>query len=217
MATKKDFRFEWKNQIRRAQGPSAGAKQFASYIVDEFIRAGKTTCWPGNKILMAGLGVSERSIQRYIAELVETGWIRVGKKPGVHRVIGLRIPPTYKGDVKRDTEGDIEWHQTASEMSPKDANTVAPYKKHEEKHGKRIAPSLKIPSQNVLETEHLNIAEWQTWLNENTDHSWADVMAHLFKNGVYTLPSRFPPTSDNAENALAFFDAMIPMSNSDDA
>lgn len=74
MSNKKDFRFEWKNRVRRAQGLPRGAKHFASHLVDEYIFAGKQTCWPGNALIAEDLCMNIRTVQRNLKPEL-TAWI----------------------------------------------------------------------------------------------------------------------------------------------
>ena len=121
----KDVRFKWKDELRQTCDVPRAAREFGCYMVDRRIYKTGGTCTERNAGLAAGMGVSARSVQRYVRVLVERGWIVVDRVTDSKRSIRLRYPWQENEVPKHDSFGTV----AATKLSADCDKLVTPYKK----------------------------------------------------------------------------------------
>lgn len=181
-------RFEWKKAINRSHEPSRGAKQLASFLCDEFVNRNTGRCWPGNRTLAEGLGVNTRTIQRYLAELVERRWVRLVKVKGRRRTIQIQFPAADEGD----NEDDNGSRANRTNLSPENDMVVVHHKNQGKKQIRPGREPLRMGSVLVQDNEATSICSWLTWIESKTSANPAEVLGRFKRKEGYDLPGRYP-------------------------
>lgn len=202
----KELRFAWKNKVRRAHNLSRGAKQFASYLVDEYLYTDTSECFASNETLAEALSVSIRTVQRYIEELKLGGWIDLSKRRRVRRI----IRPSYRCLAQHDREHD---NPVAANMTPMSSNhdmNVAPNKKQPKKQNTASEFGSGFVGIPILKNEAIWLDNWKHWVESRTEFAWETVLPKLWNGTAYDFPTRHPPGDEFAEKrACAFFEFMM--------
>jgi hypothetical protein len=205
------LRFDWKKRVNRSQNVSRGAKCLASFLCDEYVGRDSGRCWPANATIALAMGVSKRTVQRYLSELNSDGWISYVAVRNRRRTIQITMPDHIKGDNKGD-------RATASNMtvSPLQRDTaVIPYKNQVNNQVKTGQPDERIPAFPISEDEGNLIEGWKGWVKEHTHHDPASVFKMLRSNGSFWLPSRYPKDGEVAKAMyVSFFNAVMLQRNS---
>lgn len=204
--TRKDPRFRWKAQVRRDHNLSRGARQFAGFVVDEYVYAGKTKFFAGNEVLAEGMGVQKRSIQRYVRELIEAGWLSRVRERGRRRTLELTSPRQLEGDSKSDSAHAI--NVTAQTREGDRVGTRI--KKHDMNQESCPPQCTVVRTITIMSRETLLLENWNAWVIDRENLDWAKLLAALWNGQGYQFPSRHPPEEDSrAKATIEYFRARL--------
>jgi biotin operon repressor len=202
----KELRFAWKNKVRHAHNLSRGARQFAAYMVDEYLYTDTSECFASNETLADALGVSVRTIQRYIEELKLGGWIDLSKRRRLRRI----IRPSYRCLAQHDKEHDSPVAASMPPMSSEHDMNVAPYMNQQKKQNTGAGFGSQVVGISILKTEEVWLENWKHWIECHTKLAWASLLPRLWNGTAYDFPMRHPPDDAVAEKqARDFFEFMM--------
>lgn len=195
-------RFEWKKSVNRSQDLKRGSKQLASFICDEYVNKETGCCWPSNQTLAVGLGVTRRSIQRYLSDLTDGGWLTFPKVRGRRRMIQICFPPY----VLCDSEDDNQQSPSVTQGSPKRDTVVVRYNNQLENQRKTTNAVPGYATVTVTEGERSSLFSWTNWIDANLETNSVDALKRVKTPGGYQLPCRFPDGSGKKdEQYRAYF------------
>lgn len=199
-------RFDWKKRVNRSQNLSRGAKCLGSFLCDEYVGRNTGRCWPSNQTIGQALGVTKRTVQRYLAELAGDGWIVFPLVPRRRRTIQLSFPACNKGDIK----GDKELGKWATQLTNNRDTDVIPHKNQVNNQSKGVPNNAVFQTVQVLESETSIVEGWKFWITKHTDHHAQELFELLRKNGAYLLPRRYPEsTSEATQSYVEYFENVM--------
>ncbi|SDX08622.1 helix-turn-helix domain-containing protein [Litoreibacter albidus] len=202
-------RFDWKKDLNRSFELSRSAKQCGNVLCDQFVGRETGQCWPSNKTLAKAMRVGVRSIQRYIKELIEQGWLQEVNIPRRRRTLQIASPKQAKHDSEGDTEGDSH----RSRMSSEGDSTVAPYIEPSKNQVELANSNAALSWHPVGESEPSIIAQWKAYLT-SAGYEDVDAVLLLVKIGdAYRLPCRYPKSSEQDQIGYKLFFARVLASN----
>jgi hypothetical protein len=198
-------RFDWKAEVFKSKTVSRGAKNLAVVLCDTYAGRNTGKCWPGNRKLAENLCVVERTIQRYLAELLDAGWLLLVKIPRRRRGMQLAFPHDIKG-FKHD---NVSFSNT-TQLTPKHDRAVAPYTIEPRKNQKDIKSDI-FQRRRIMvsETEKFSLNAWQKWLSQNTDYSVVEIFKLLRKGDAYCFPCRFPESSEERKEDYKYYFSLV--------
>lgn len=182
------LRFEWKKRVNGDPNVSRGAKQFASFICDEFVERGTGQFHHRNDTMAALFGMHVRSIQRHLAELQASEWLAKKKVRGWRRTFQL----AFRDDGIVSAEHDKPHSANAPIVSPEHDNSVTRYSNqvNNQRRSSSRSPSLSYVTVHERETNILDA--WRLWLEANTDFDVDSVLEQLRRGANYCLPVKYP-------------------------
>lgn len=202
----KIVRYDWKKALGKSQNLSRSARHLGIYLCDTYANHKTGCCWPSNQILSDGLRASDRSIQRWLAELRDEGFlvdVRIARR---RRAMQLVFPPKRKDDgqhVKSNSDG-------VTIQSPEHDNPVVPYNEPKKNlisghgaMGQANATALKYIV--VRRNEKFAKDAWSHWLSENIDTDCEKIWDFLCQDGNHLLPLRYPPDNDAEASTCRIF------------
>lgn len=199
-------RHPWRRQVMRCEELTQGAINLANLLDEQYVDRNTGRCWPSNERLASDLGKDQRTVQRYLAQLLETGYVRLVKIKNRRRGLCLSFPTV----AEHDSQGDKKTEKTTSALSPEGDNNVVPYIEPNIEPNRGLVSSAACKFIRVDATDNLSLSEWENWVSENTEYDW-NALKELLGNGeAICLPRRYPATgASEATSYCVFFDHVI--------
>lgn len=201
-------RFDWKKQINKSRTVSRSAKQMASHLCDTCVNRDTGQFYHRNETLAEALGVTERTVQRYLKELVKKGWLCRVRVRGRRRTLQLSFP---SGEEQH--KGDICPERKTTKLAPKDDKAVVP-NTNQVSNKKAGFENRPVSVVLVSDRERMSLLEWKAWFDAHSDYKGEEVLDRLRKAGGFHLPSRFPSECKaDHETYLRFADTAMTRRN----
>ena len=164
----------------------------ASHICDFCVNKNTGQFFHGNRTLADALGVNERSVQRYLAELVRLGWLLQVRVRGQRRTFQLTFPgglPAREHDKMRSS--------AETNLTSQHDKDDAPITNQVNNNTKPNIESRSFSVVTITDREQDSLKKWHTWISTNTEHDSEKVLQMLRKAGGYQLPARYPAEAEH--------------------
>jgi hypothetical protein len=198
-------RFDWKKDLNQSFELTRSAKQCGNVLCDQFVGRETGQCWPSNKTLAKAMRVGVRSIQRYIKELIEQGWLQEANIPRRRRTLQIAWPKQAKHDIEDDTKGDSH----RSRMSSEGDSTVAPYKNQVNNQVMTGHSDSGLAAVRVHVEECSIINAWCEFLTLNCYEEPDQILSMLRVRDHYYFPCRHPKAEKQEHEIYEHFFASV--------
>lgn len=191
--TWKKRRYAWKKNLATKQNLTGGAKLLGTFLCDTYANSSTGCCFPSNKTLAEALGVSKRTVQRHMRELIDGNWIKLVHIEGRRRGLQLVLPVVHRGDTK----GDNRHESMVTHLASQHVSVGAPY--IEPKNNLSDDPRLRERFHSFItvhSSETQSIEAWKGWLCENVVDPPEQVLESVACREGYKLPCRFPKKTE---------------------
>ena len=181
------LRFDWKKHANQSRILSRSGKQMASHICDFCVNKQSGQFFHSNATLAVALGVSERSVQRHLAELLRFGLLRQVRTRGKRRTFQLTLPGVFS-----DHERDKILGKNTSIPTPQHDKDDASITNQVFNNTKTTASNRLFSAITITDREQDSLNEWHSWISENTGFDSYTVLQRLRTKRGYHLPARYP-------------------------
>ncbi len=153
------LRFQWKSALNACPEVARSAKHFGSYLCDTCVNRNNGQFYHRNRTMAKALGVSPRSIQRYLAELQERGWLRACPEGARRRTFLLAFPNGMEA-----FNGRLDQATGATDLTPHADKPVTPYKNQVDNQSESVRDASVQRFVIVGENEQSCLLDWKGYL-----------------------------------------------------